>query len=399
MAKNKVGIWFRYGYNPTKGGGFSYYDALLSKLENYEFSNGLEWCLVTPGSISTVDNTLCLGLIPDNWTAVKNLAKNPRIAKGLQYIGERLFRKKWLKKLEDAGVSYIYYVNQDDTVLDGFPSVCTIWDMGYYMTYPFPELIQGRNFQGRKKHYDEVVPKALMILSESEAGKRALVKYANVLEDKIKVVPIFAGNVINLAVSEDEQTKILNQYGLSENKFFFYPAQFWAHKNHIAILEAFKEFKKDHPDHKVVFTGGDKGNAEYIKNMCSEWDLNSDVLFLGYVSREALYTFYKKCTSLIMASYFGPTNMPPIEAMHLGCPVICTDVDGHKEILEDSAIYFSAVSWESLLEAMSKMVNERDEYIARIKEQSHISKFNIDYAITQLDKYLNLALTIRNTWK
>ncbi|MBM6884031.1 glycosyltransferase family 4 protein [Bacteroides caecigallinarum] len=399
MANNKIGIWLRYGYNPTKGGGFSYYDALMSKLDSFHFSNGLEWCFVSPSSCSEIDNTLCLGLIPDNWKIIKILTKNYKIAKGLQYISEILFRKKWQKKLNDAGISYIYYINQDDTILNGFPYVCTIWDMGYYMTYPFPELIQGRNFKGRKKHFDEIIPKALLVLSESEAGKRALIKYANVLEEKIKVIPIFAGNVINLSINEDIQHCILDKFGLSENKFFFYPAQFWAHKNHVAILEAFKRFKKEHPDFKVVFTGGDKGNAEYIKSICSEWELEANVLFLGYVSKETIYTFYKKCTCLIMASYFGPTNMPPIEAMHLGCPVICTDVDGHKEILNDSAIYFSAVSWQSLLEAMCKMLIERDTYISRIIEQSQNSKFNIDYALTQLDKYLNLALTIRKTWK
>lgn len=396
---NKIGIWLRYGYSPTKGGGFSYYDALLNKLSGYKFSNELEWCLITPGSCTEVDNTLCLGLIPDNISIIRNLAKNTTIAKIFQYIGERLFKKRWQRKLSEAGISYIYYVNQDDTVLNDYPFVYTIWDMGYYMTYPFPELIKGRNFEGRRKRISEILPKALLVLSESEAGKKSLVKYANVFEDKIKVLPIFAGNVINLSVDEHTQNQILKENGLTPNKFFFYPAQFWAHKNHIVILEAFKEFKKKYPDFKVVFTGGDKGNENYIKAKTIEMGLQSEILFLGFVTKESLNTFYKKCTSLIMASYFGPTNMPPIEAMNLGCPVICTDVDGHKEILEDAAIYFNALSWQSLLESMYTMVNDREYYVEKIIRQQKNTRFNIDSSINLLDKYLNQAITIRNTWK
>lgn len=397
--KRKIGVWLRYGYSPTKGGGFSYYDTLLNTLKNHKFSNNLELRLISSSQCSNEDGVITLGLIPDKYRIVRMIARNPKVANIIHTLSAYLFRKRWTKMLAEEDIAYIYYVNQDDMILPNFPFVFTVWDMGYYMTYPFPELIQGRNFKGRKNYFDNILPRALLVFAESEVGKQSLVKYANIYEDKIKVVPIFAGNVIHLQVGDKQQESILSQYILEKEKFFFYPAQFWAHKNHITILHAFKEFVQVHTDYKLVFTGGDKGNKDYIAEIAKEMYLENHVLFLGYVSKEEMFSFYRNSTALVMASYFGPTNMPPIEAMNLDCPVICSDITGHHEILEDSALYFDPASWQSLYKAMVEITNNRDSYIAKIKAHNTLSLFNVETAILRLDEYFNLALTIRNTWR
>ena len=49
--------------------------------------------------------------------------------------------------------------------------------------------------------------------------------------------------------------------------YFFAPNQFWAHKNHRYIIDAIKFLKKSgREDIKVIFTGHDKSNKEYIEN-------------------------------------------------------------------------------------------------------------------------------------
>lgn len=394
----KIGVWMRYGYSPLTGGGFSYFDAFVGKLKEYHFNNDIEWCFVSPASSSDDNNVVCLGLVPNKNPLIRKLTKNPRYLKMITKLS-LLFRKKSvLKLLTKNNISLLYYCNQNEEVITDYPFISTVWDMGYYATYPFPELIEGRNYKGRMNYFTKVLPKALMIMAESETGKSDLVRYAGITEEKIRVLPIFAGKVINQNIPEAEQNGILKKYGLQENRFFFYPAQFWAHKNHIGILRAFSKFANNHKEYKIVFTGGDKGNLDYVKSMCYKLSLADSVCFLGYVSMEALYTFYKKCTSLVMASYFGPTNMPPIEAMNLGCPVICTDIGGHREILADSALYFEAMSSESLYNRMEEMAKNRDIYIEKIINRKTNSPFNINNAFQCLDKYLSEALTIRSMW-
>lgn len=396
----KIGIWLRYGYSPSVGGGFSYFDALITKLQTYKFCDEVEWCFVSPGSKSEDAQTVSLGLIPDKYWPFNILAKNNKIAKFFFFINSKLLKQRCLKTLRSKGIGIIYYPNQDDTILRDFPFIATLWDMGYFQTFPFPELTIGNNFRGRYELITKTMQKALMVFSESEAGRQELERYANINPVKVRVVPIFASNVINMNTEKTLQTEILTQFKLSKNKFFFYPAQFWAHKNHICVVRAFAEFVKVNPEYKLVFTGGNKGTMPYIKKVCEDLQLSNSVLFLGYVSRDALYTFYKNATSLIMASYFGPTNMPPIEALSLGCPVICSDISGHREIMEDAALYFKPQDSVALLKCM-RIVNgaERESFLKKIKDRAELSKFNIDNALMCMDKYFKEALIIRDNWE
>ena len=53
---------------------------------------------------------------------------------------------------------------------------------------------------------------------------------------------------------------IKNIYNL-KNDYIYYPAQFWAHKNHIYILKAIKILREmKNIDVDVVFSGSNKGN-------------------------------------------------------------------------------------------------------------------------------------------
>ena len=211
---------------------------------------------------------------------------------------------------------------------------------------------------------------------------------------------MFAGGVSKTQVSEVEMNEILSQYGLEKNRYFYYPAQLWPHKNHIGLMRAFKEFLIKHDDnYRLVLSGSDKGNGSYIKKVSEELGLGSKILFLGFLPEVNVYTLYCNATCLVMASHFGPTNMPPIEAMEVGCPVACTDLGGHREILGDSAVYFDSFDDHSICNAMIKIVENREEYVKKINDQGKRSKFNSKYAMQCLDQIFHDAKIIRSNWE
>jgi glycosyltransferase involved in cell wall biosynthesis len=212
-------------------------------------------------------------------------------------------------------------------------------------------------------------------------------------------MPLFAGNCVNVKSETLKEEYFLSENQLKKQKYFFYPAQFWAHKNHKGLLQAFAEFEKKYPDYKLVFTGSDYGNLEYIRSLILEYKIENQVLTLGFLSIENINTLYRNATSLVMATYLGPTNMPPIEAMELGCPVICSDLAGHREILGDSAIYFNPMNKDELCNAMIKMVNNRTFYKEAIENRNKHSVFKIDNAIQKLNEYFKEIAIIRNCWK
>jgi glycosyltransferase involved in cell wall biosynthesis len=119
----------------------------------------------------------------------------------------------------------------------------------------------------------------------------------------------------------------------------FYPAQFWAHKNHVNLLLAVRELRDEHglilP---VVFVGSDKGNMEHVRRRVGELGLTTQVHFLGFVPQVDLITLYRKAFALIYVTFFGPDNLPPLEAFTLQCPVVASDVSGAREQLGEAAL-------------------------------------------------------------
>lgn len=402
----KIAIWLDADYRPEEGGGFSYYDKLVKALDSYAFDPQLELCFVSNGDITSLPlkrekiqlkyktNASFGDKVKAHLPLYKDFFK-PILAQRQNAARHEAYRDQ----LKSQGIDVIYYLRQGERHVVDFPFVATNWDIGHWSTYAFPEVVSDGQYAHRAEFYRNVLPQAFFVFTESEAGKQELIKFTNISEEKIKVVPIFAGNCIDEQVSEERQAEILKQYGLEKNKYFFYPAQFWAHKNHVNLIKAFADLNKKHPEYKLVFTGSDKGNKAYIQSIVDELGLKDKVVFAGFVENAAINTFFKNATALTMASFFGPTNMPPMEAMHIGCPVICTDLAGHREQLGDAALYFDARDSKALTQCMEEMIANRDKYAAAIAKQEKKSVFTIEEALKRINQYMIELTAIRGAWK
>jgi glycosyltransferase involved in cell wall biosynthesis len=174
-------------------------------------------------------------------------------------------------------------------------------------------------------------------------------------EARIFVLPMFAGGVVNFDFDVLEQADVLAVYELVKDQFFFYPAQFWSHKNHINLLHAFKEYLKENKNCKLVFTGSDKGNQSHVQQVVKDLQLQENVKFLGFVDNRTLYSLYKNAIALVFPSLLGPTNMPLLEAFELDCKVICSDLKGHREQLHEYALYFNPLDKNDIFKKMQEV--------------------------------------------
>jgi glycosyltransferase involved in cell wall biosynthesis len=95
-----------------------------------------------------------------------------------------------------------------------------------------------------------------------------------------------------------------------------------------------------------------------------------------------------------MPTLLGPTNMPLLEAYYIGCPVICSDLEGHREILENNALYFNPLSWQEILKKMKTILVESERY--KYNEQSY-EKFNNTMKL--LDNILYEIQKVRRLFK
>lgn len=400
----KIGVWLNPDYSPEVGGGYSYYSRLIDGIDNYSFSDGIEICYIIEGNNTPRLNRpiIHLSYTPASLTIKERmLCQTPlmrhKVQQAINNKNEWAKINNYMQILHSNCVKLIYYPIPFFCPLPDFPFIATHWDVGHRSTYAFPEITGGKEFQNREYFYNNILPRALFIFCESNTGKEELSFFTNLNPIKIKVVPIFAGN--KSIVDKNTQNTILNEFNISKNKFFFYPAQFWAHKNHITLLESFKKLLIVYSDYKLVLTGSDQGNLSYIKEKATQLGIDSSVVFAGFVNNKIVSTLYHNATALVMPTMLGPTNMPLLEALEYKCPVICSDIPGHYEELNDTAKYFNPLDSNDISKAMETIIERRNEYINRIDNYSSKNIFTLENALRAINEHLQAASIIRNCWK
>ena len=170
--------------------------------------------------------------------------------------------------------------------------------------------------------------------------------------------------------------------------FVFYPAQFWPHKNHRLIIDALAHLKNMF-DMTVyaVFCGSDCGNLDTTLKYAAKKKVSNLVKYLGYVPDNQMPFYYKKSLALVMPSYFGPTNMPPMEAFAIGTPVVVSDLPGFNEQIGNAGLQIKPTDYAGLA-SMLKHLHEnqtfRDQLIAKGKER--FESFSDEDRIKTLDQ-------------
>ncbi|MFA6276979.1 MAG: glycosyltransferase [Pedobacter sp.] len=325
---------------------------------------------------------LCIGKIP--------IIFFKRLLRQVEIKHAEARNQKIKTVLDENKIKVLFYLNPDGNNYN-FPFITIHWDIGHLSTFMFPEFTE--DFDARSEYYKTILPKALMVVTETESGKEELIKYTNINVDRIKVMPIFPGEVINENVSFHLQQEILRNSNLISKQFFIYPAQFWAHKNHTLLIDAFEQVLKKHPDLKLAFTGSDKGNLAYIKDYIQYKKLSESILILGFVSNSQLYSYYKNAIALVMPTYLGPSNMPPLEAAFLNCPVLISNIKGHRELLGEYPRYFEPWDMHALAQEMLDQVEDKTS-----RSFKNSDYFNINTALEALDQIFLKAVIIRKNW-
>lgn len=272
------------------------------------------------------------------------------------------------------------------------PYIYTVWDLGHRTVPYFKEVSENHSWQRRENEYSQMLPRASWIITGNEMGKREILENYCVPKEKIVISPF----PISDFCKGEEEKPIFELPSI----YFFYPAQFWSHKNHIVILQALSILKKKHNIHIPVFlTGADKGNRGYIEETSKRLDVQELVHFTGFLSSKEMKYMYTHATAMIYASLMGPNNLPPIEATYLHCPVIITDIQGHKEQLEDTALYFNGTDEEELVDCMLKVldVDIRQQLINKQKALS-VKLSEIKYC-TPIIRILDEYKDILKCWK
>lgn len=301
-------------------------------------------------------------------------------------------------KLQKQGADLVYFTSQTSSSnkLQKLNFINTVVDLCHRDWPEFPEVKILGNFYWREQHLKHNLAPSLVVLTASDQLSAQISARYGIDSGRLLSMPFSVTPFLKADFAADTKL-VLDKYCLDDG-YFFYPAQFWAHKNHIRVLEALLLLRKKGFEYKVVFAGGDKGNRSHIEHFVVKYSLEKQVKFLGFVPAEHMRGLYEGCLAVVMPTYFGPTNLPPLEAWTIGKPLIYTS-----HLINDvgeAALCVNPDLPEELAEAMMTCEDEikRDELVkAGHLRLNEINNQRID-AELKLKMILSLFLQRRRCW-
>ena len=237
------------------------------------------------------------------------------------------------------------------------PYIVTIQDVMHRYYTDFPEY-SWRERLRRDLTYSKAAKNAVRVVIESQTGKNDLVRFYGVPSEKIRVIPLYPPTQTSGYAAMDKATveEILKRFHLPE-EFIFYPAQFWYHKNHVRLMQALHYLKSRGTMVPVVLTGSSTSTYSFkdVQKVARELNIEDQVLYLGYVSDEEIVALYKKAVALVFPSLIGPTNIPILEAMSLGTPVVCSNLFEMPDQVGDGGLTFDPFSVDDMAEKINSI--------------------------------------------
>lgn len=228
------------------------------------------------------------------------------------------------------------------------------------------------------------------VISISRYTKKDLVERFKVPEEKIFVVH----NGLTIGFGERTSAKDLEA---TRKKFrldrpFIFTIGTFLRKNVVTSFKAFEKFNaKRKGSFDFVLAGslpGIKLEGEY-RRLVADLKITERVKILGAVTDLEIEGLMKMSSCLLFPSLCEGFGIPVIEAMQVGCPVVCSNTTSLPEIAGDAALLFDPYDHSGMACAMERIV-EDDEFRTRIRESGFLraKEFSWDRAARQtLDVY------------
>lgn len=275
---------------------------------------------------------------------------------GLRNIGRRLD-----SLLEAHNIDIAVFSDQSlANCLSDHPYISTVWDVCHRDFPEFPEVSRDRQFEQRERLFHTTLPRAVAVIVELPSGARRIAQLYGVDPARIVELPLLPSVSVRQYLDEGrrEPQDMRTKYRLPE-RFVFYPAQFWSHKNHVYLLEGLAELERRHGIVlDAVFCGTDKGNYEIVAAHARALGLSQRLHYLGFVPDEDIPPLYALAVALVMPTYFGPTNLPPLEAAAVGCVVVYSDFPEFREQMRDAALYCDLKNPASMANYLADLIND-----------------------------------------
>lgn len=210
------------------------------------------------------------------------------------------------------------------------------------------------------------------IITISNESKREILSYVNINEDKIAT--LYTG------------CNSINHHGSGKDDYIVAVTSELPHKNAKGIVDAYKEYCRITPNPLRLVVIGVKDVDSYSltenikeKISCIKY-IGNNTEFYQIVARARIFLF------LSLKEGFG---FPPIEAMQLGVPVICSNVSSIPEVVGKAAVLVDPMNPTKVAEEIHSLEQDPNRQAILVEEgYKNIQRFSWDEIIKSYGRVL-----------
>jgi glycosyltransferase involved in cell wall biosynthesis len=269
-----------------------------------------------------------------------------------------------LLKLGNPDLVHETYYQRASLLKMNCPTVITVYDM---IHEKFKATFDSRDETTIAKR--AAVNRADRVICISENTRADLIELFNPDPGKIKT--------IHLGFSLTTHADPVMAPSLPK-PFFLYVGQRGGYKNFLTLVSAYAAALRVRADFDLVSFGGGPFSPEETQSIIAA---GLDLDRVRHVGGDdaLLCHLYRRATALIYPSLYEGFGIPPLEAMSLGCPVLCSDSSSIREVVGDAGLYFDPNAVDAIGNAMERAAHSeelRSQLIAR--GASRVKEFSYD---------------------
>lgn len=244
----------------------------------------------------------------------------------------------------------------------GRPYVTPVHDLQHRLQPHFPEVSKHGEWAGREYLFRNLTRHATLVLVDSEVGREDVLEFYGphgVEADRVKVLPFQPPSYLDPNVNEADRARVRAALRLPE-RYLLYPAQFWPHKNHLRLVQALGLLRRQGEEVHVVLCGSHSGRYREktftrLTKAARTLGVTAQVHLPGYVPDHAMSALYAEAAGLLMPTFFGPTNIPIVEAWAFGTPVLSSDIRGVREQVGGAGLLVDPTSVEAIADGVRRL--------------------------------------------
>lgn len=246
----------------------------------------------------------------------------------------------------------------------------TVHDLNF-LHYPQYLTAESRRYYAGQIEWAVTV--ADHIVADSEHTRLDLIRRLDVPPDKVTTVYLAANPVYERPVAPEAVEETLRRYDLAPG-FVLFVGTLEPRKNVPTLLQAYSVLRRERAlDVPLVLVGGKGWLYDDIFQTIEVLALGDAVRHLQGVPDEDLACLYRAAGVLALPSYYEGFGLPPLEAMHCGCPVVASKRASLPEVVGEAGILLEPDDVGAWVDGLATAVldsEQRADMISAGREQA-----------------------------